>query len=149
VGRVWGGQRTVAVIDAIDTGRRGGFDPEVVDATTFPTTSEDEASTGKSTMSAWSTDALRMMAATNDLHISPGRGDGKTYGTPTWMWPVAVDDARGEESVSVAFKEVTSQDWAEKVDSRHTCSKTIVRRKQCNAQQCFYRFVSSFQLVLL
>jgi hypothetical protein len=94
VGRVWGGQRTVAVIDAIDTGRRGGFDPAVVDATTFPITIADEASTGESTMSAWSTDALRTMAATDDLHISPCRGDGKTYGTPTWMWSVAVDDAR-------------------------------------------------------
>jgi hypothetical protein len=50
VGRVWGGQRTVAVIDVIDTGRRGGFDPAVVDATTFPITIEDEASTGESTM---------------------------------------------------------------------------------------------------
>jgi hypothetical protein len=48
-----GRQRTVAVIDAIDTGRRGGFDPEVVDATTFPITIADEASTGESTMSAW------------------------------------------------------------------------------------------------
>jgi len=94
VGRVWGGQRTVAVIDVIDTGRRGGFDPEVIDATTFPIAIEDEASTGASTMSAWSTDALRTMAATDDLHISPCRGGGKTYGTPTWMWSVAVDDAR-------------------------------------------------------
>jgi hypothetical protein len=53
VGRVWGGQRTATVIDAIDTGRRGGFDPEVVDATMFPIAIEDEASTGESTMSAW------------------------------------------------------------------------------------------------
>ena len=52
-----GGQRTVAVIDAIDTGRRGGFDPDAVDATTFFITIADEASTGESTMSAWSTDA--------------------------------------------------------------------------------------------
>jgi hypothetical protein len=78
----------------IDTGRRGGFDPEVVDAITFPIKSEDEASTGESTMSSWSTDALRTMATTDDLHISPYRGDGRTYGTPTWMWSVAVDDAR-------------------------------------------------------
>jgi hypothetical protein len=95
VGRVWGGQRTVAVIDVIDTGRRGGFDPEVVDATTFPIAIADEAATGASTMSAWSTDALRTMAATDDLHISPCRGGGNTYGTATWMWSVAVDDARG------------------------------------------------------
>jgi Tautomerase enzyme len=31
VGRVWGGQRTVAAIEAIDTGMRGGPDPEVVE----------------------------------------------------------------------------------------------------------------------
>jgi hypothetical protein len=93
VGRVRGGQRTVAAIDAIDTGMRGGPDPEVVDSTTFPITIDDEASTGESTMSSWSTDELRKIAATDDLHISPFRGDGKTYGTPTWMWSVAVDDA--------------------------------------------------------
>ncbi len=40
------------------------------------------------------TDALRTMAVTADLHISPCRGDGKTSGTPPWMWSVAVDDAR-------------------------------------------------------
>jgi len=37
--------------------------------------------------------ALRTMAATDGLHISPCRGGGRTYGTPTWMWSVAVDDA--------------------------------------------------------
>jgi hypothetical protein len=26
------------------------------------------------------------------LHISPFREDGKTYGTPTWIWSVVVDD---------------------------------------------------------
>jgi hypothetical protein len=26
------------------------------------------------------------------LHISPFREDGVTYGTPTWIWSVAVDD---------------------------------------------------------
>jgi hypothetical protein len=41
VGRVWGGQRTVAAIDAIDTGMRGGPDSEVVDAKTFPIKIED------------------------------------------------------------------------------------------------------------
>ena len=77
MGRVWGGQRTVAVIDTIDTGRRGGFDPEVVDATTFSITIADEASTGESMMSAWSTDALRTIADTDDLHISPAVGTGR------------------------------------------------------------------------
>lgn len=42
-------------------------------------------------MSAWSKDELQKIADTNDLHISPFREDGKTYGTPTWIWSVAVD----------------------------------------------------------
>jgi hypothetical protein len=41
----------------------------------------------------WSKDELRKIAATDDLHISPFRPDGKTYGTPTWIWSVVVDDA--------------------------------------------------------
>jgi hypothetical protein len=44
-------------------------------------------------MSAWPKDELRRIAATDDLHISPFREDGKTYGTPTWIWSVVVDDA--------------------------------------------------------
>ncbi|HTW45318.1 MAG TPA: DUF2255 family protein [Acidobacteriaceae bacterium] len=44
-------------------------------------------------MCAWSKNALLKIGATDDLHISPFRNDGKTYGTPTWIWSVAVDDA--------------------------------------------------------
>lgn len=44
-------------------------------------------------MSKWQNDELRRIAETDDLHISPFREDGKTYGTPTWIWSVAVDDA--------------------------------------------------------
>ena len=44
-------------------------------------------------MSNWSADELRKFADTDDLHISPFREDGKTYGTPTWIWSVVVDDA--------------------------------------------------------
>ncbi len=44
-------------------------------------------------MTAWSKDELRKIAEADDLHISPFRGDGVTYGTPTWIWSVAVDDA--------------------------------------------------------
>ncbi len=43
-------------------------------------------------MVAWPKDELRKIAATDDLHISPFREDGKTYGTPTWLWSVVVDD---------------------------------------------------------
>ena len=41
----------------------------------------------------WSKDELRKIAESDDLHISPFREDGKTYGTPTWIWSVVVDDA--------------------------------------------------------
>jgi hypothetical protein len=42
-------------------------------------------------MSSWSEGELRKIAETDDLHISPFREDGVTYGTPTWMWSVVVD----------------------------------------------------------
>jgi hypothetical protein len=44
-------------------------------------------------MSAWSTDELRRIAGADDLHVSPFREDGVTYGTPTWIWSVAVGDS--------------------------------------------------------
>lgn len=43
-------------------------------------------------MAAWSKDELRKIAGADDLHIAPFREDGQTYGTPTWIWSVAVDD---------------------------------------------------------
>lgn len=43
-------------------------------------------------MSAWSKDELRKIAESDDLHISPFREDGKTYGTATWIWSVVVGD---------------------------------------------------------
>jgi hypothetical protein len=44
-------------------------------------------------MATWSGDELRKIAEADDLHISPFREDGVTYGTPTWIWSVAVGDA--------------------------------------------------------
>jgi hypothetical protein len=44
-------------------------------------------------MSTWLEDELRRIAEADDLHISPFREDGTTYGTPTWVWAVAVDGA--------------------------------------------------------
>lgn len=44
-------------------------------------------------MAAWSKDELRQIAEADDLHIAPFREDGVTYGTPTWIWSVAVDGA--------------------------------------------------------
>jgi hypothetical protein len=42
-------------------------------------------------MSSWSKEELRKIAGSDDLHISPFREDGVTYGTPTWIWSVVVD----------------------------------------------------------
>ena len=44
-------------------------------------------------MMKWSDEDLRKIAEVDDLHISPFREDRVTYGTPTWIWSVAVDDA--------------------------------------------------------
>ena len=44
-------------------------------------------------MSMWTQEELRKIADADDLHIAPFREDGKTYGTPTWIWSVVVDDA--------------------------------------------------------
>jgi hypothetical protein len=42
---------------------------------------------------AWRNEELQRIAAADDLHIAPLRDDGTTYGTPTWIWSVAVDGA--------------------------------------------------------
>jgi hypothetical protein len=44
-------------------------------------------------MLTWSTDELRDIAQSDDLHIAPFREDGVTYPTPTWIWSVTVDGA--------------------------------------------------------
>ena len=40
----------------------------------------------------WPKDELRRIAEADDLHVAPLREDGNTYGTPTWIWSVAVGD---------------------------------------------------------
>ena len=42
-------------------------------------------------MKNWSNKELQKIADSDDLHISPFRDDGVTYGTPTWIWSVVVD----------------------------------------------------------
>ncbi|GGI96492.1 hypothetical protein GCM10010885_02770 [Alicyclobacillus cellulosilyticus] len=44
-------------------------------------------------MAAWSEEELRRISEADDLHVSPFREDGITYGTPTWVWCVVVGDA--------------------------------------------------------
>ncbi len=41
----------------------------------------------------WPQDELRKIAEADDFHVAPLREDGATYGTPTWIWSVAVDGA--------------------------------------------------------
>jgi hypothetical protein len=42
-------------------------------------------------MTTWPKDELDKIAAADDLHVAPLREEGKTYGTPTWIWSVVVD----------------------------------------------------------
>jgi hypothetical protein len=44
-------------------------------------------------MATWPKDELAKIAEADDLHISPFRNDRATYGTPTWIWSVVVDDS--------------------------------------------------------
>jgi hypothetical protein len=44
-------------------------------------------------MHEWNKDEPHKIAEADDLHISPFREDGASYGTPTWIWSVAVDGA--------------------------------------------------------
>jgi len=44
-------------------------------------------------MTTWSKDELPRITEADDLHISPFRENRVTYGTPTWIWSVAVGDA--------------------------------------------------------
>lgn len=44
-------------------------------------------------MTDWDARELRRIAETDDLHVSPLREDGATFGTPTWIWTVVVDGA--------------------------------------------------------
>jgi hypothetical protein len=44
-------------------------------------------------MASWNKKELNKIASADDLHIAPFRDDGVKYGTPTWIWSVAVGDA--------------------------------------------------------
>jgi hypothetical protein len=59
-------------------------------------------------MSAWTENELKSIASTDDLHISPLREDGRTYGTPTWIWSVVV----GSELYVRAYNGTSSR-WYE------------------------------------
>jgi hypothetical protein len=43
------------------------------------------------TTGTWPTQELQEIVEADDLHIAPFRDDGKSHGTPTWIWSVAVE----------------------------------------------------------
>ena len=43
-------------------------------------------------MTTWTRGDLQRIAEADDLHICPFCADGVTYGTPTWIWSVVVND---------------------------------------------------------
>ena len=47
---------------------------------------------GMSTIKIFSRNDLEQINNADDLKISPFREDGKTYGTPTWIWNVVIED---------------------------------------------------------
>jgi Uncharacterized protein conserved in bacteria len=39
----------------------------------------------------WALEQLQKFSQADDFRVSPFYSDGKTYGTPTWIWSVVVD----------------------------------------------------------
>ncbi|TPR13247.1 DUF2255 family protein [Apilactobacillus timberlakei] len=39
-------------------------------------------------MKQWTKEQLKNFSTADDMHVSPFYDDGKTYGTPTWIWSV-------------------------------------------------------------
>jgi hypothetical protein len=69
-------------------------------------------------MAEWMRDELSKIAAADDLHIAPFREDGVTYGTPTWIWSIAVDDAlyvRGYNGQSSRWYEAAARQKAGRI----------------------------------
>ena len=77
-------------------------------------------------MATWSKDDLRKVAEADDLHISPFREDGVTYGTPTWIWSVAVV---GDGAVGLLAVLAAKQLGAERIIamSRHASRQRLAR----------------------
>jgi hypothetical protein len=69
-------------------------------------------------MTEWLKDELRKIAEADDLHIAPFREDRKTYGTPTWIRSVAVDDAlyvRGYNGQNSSWYQAAVRHKAERI----------------------------------
>jgi hypothetical protein len=71
-------------------------------------------------MAAWSKEELHKVAKADDLHISPFREDAVTYGTPTWIWSVAVGDAlyvRGYSGVKSRWYQAAARQKAGRIEA--------------------------------
>src|SRR3979490_365056 len=80
---------------------------------------------GDQTMKAWPKEELRKIAETDDLHIAPFREDGETYGTPTWIWSVVVDDAlyvRGYNGQKSRWYQAAGQQQARTLGHGEDCA---------------------------
>jgi hypothetical protein len=79
-------------------------------------------------MAAWSMAELHKVAEADDLHISPFREDGATYGTPTWIWSVAVDDAlyvRGYNGVKSRWYQAAVQQKAGRIKAASITKEVV------------------------
>jgi len=85
-------------------------------------------------MAEWTKDELIKIAAADDLHISPFRVDGLTYGTPTWIWSVVVDGdlyvrAYNETKLSLVPSCVAAEGGANHGRWNHERSELRARRR--------------------
>ncbi len=83
-------------------------------------------------MAPWSKEELRKIAESDDLHISPFRGDGVTYGTPTWIWSVAVEDAlyvRGYNGVKSRWHQAAVRQKAGRISAAGITREVVFEPK--------------------
>ena len=85
-------------------------------------------------MATRSKDELSKIAEANDLHISPFREDGVTYGTPTWIWSVVVGDA-----LYVRAYNGQSSRWYQAAVRQ----KALIQRSMASAERSFYKTLAA------
>ena len=81
-------------------------------------------------MAAWSKEELKKIVEADDLHISPFREDGVTYGSPTWIWSVAVDDAlyvRGYNGVKSSWYQAAVRQKAGRIKAAGITKEVVFK----------------------
>jgi hypothetical protein len=87
-------------------------------------------------MAVWSKEELHKIAEGDDLHISPFREDGVTYGTPTWIWSVAIGDAlyvRGYNGVQSRWYQAASRQKAGRIKAAGLTKEVVFEPVQDEA----------------